>query len=196
MTGENMNCRLYAFMNISVFHIKLELLFDCLYKSYNPDSWASSPLTFRIPFQKAFLNVPSDVLTLKSSITVAHLSPVRVERSRMAAPGGAFSAALRRSQDLDICGEKHLCTLSGQLGAHRPHSLLFSSASNIQQVEPFGKLLSSVNSLISYNGNLSEAAFVFVFLDVKPFLWLGKGDFFFIWSWIVPWNYQQWCSGA
>lgn len=37
----------------------------------------------------------------------------------MATPGGAFSAALRRSQDLDILEQKH-DTLTGQVEAHGP----------------------------------------------------------------------------
>ncbi|XP_030288197.1 ALK and LTK ligand 1 isoform X5 [Sparus aurata] len=38
---------------------------------------------------------------------LARCGSVRAESNRMAAPGGAFSAALRRSQDLDIGEQTH-----------------------------------------------------------------------------------------
>lgn len=137
-------CRLQPFINYCnrLHYVWTTVWFVFKEVTYNSDSWVSSPLTFWTPFQMHFCTfyVSSNFIILKDSFTKIYFYSVRVGKRRMAAPGDAFSAALRRSQDLDIGEQKTptrwqvSCTLAG------PQILLFS-ASNIQQVGPFGKLL-------------------------------------------------------
>lgn len=78
-------------------------------------------------------------VTFIAIVTHIYLCSVWVGYSRMAAPGGAISAALRRSQDLDIGEQKHRHAdrSARSLQAHRFFSSLHSTSNKLLLLENY-----------------------------------------------------------
>lgn len=98
----------------------------------------------------------------------------------MAAPGGAFSAALRRSQDLDIGEQKHRHAdrSARSLQAHRFFSSLHPTSNKLVHLENYllARRRATVFVVYFFNGNFSGV----LFLNVKPSLCLER--VIFMWS--------------
>ncbi len=182
MTDENKPiCRLYALINCYThLHyagttVWLPLKGGLIIQTAEPAVYS---LNFWTAYKIKFLNVPSNFMILKSSITIIDVYSVRVENSRMAAPGGAFSAALRRSQDLDIGEQKHRHAdrSARSLQAHRFFSSLHQHPTSwsIWKTSSLRAAAPQSLSFIFSNGNFSGA----LFLDVKPSLCLEKAHFY------------------
>lgn len=134
---------------------------------------------FSDSLSNAFLDVPSQFIILKSSLTIIDFVFSKGGNSRMAAPGGAFSAALRRSQDLDIGEQKHRHAdrSARSLQAHRFFSSLHPTSNKLVHLENYFLARCRATVFVVYfcNENLGGS-----FLDVKPLLCLER--VLFIWS--------------